>query len=147
MRPLGSSPPRHLDARDPSRLVLAAGLVVTLALLVVHGCRSVAIPPAEEAPAVEGTLAGTVRGPEGVAPPPGRAVEAVEVDTGARYVTETGATGGFSLMVPPGRYRIEVTLVPGEEVVEGPEVVTIEAGELADDQDVVLGGAGVVRPD
>lgn len=130
-------------ARDIAR---AARLVAALCVLVGTGCRNVAVPPVEEKPSARGTLAGTVRGPSGVAPPAGRQVEAVEVDTGDRYSTETSVTGGFSLMLPPGRYRIEVTLVPGEEIIEDPGVVSVEPGELANQKDVTLGGAGVVEP-
>lgn len=143
MSALGSSYRRHPDHRRVGSCALLV-LALTLGVGVSPACRSVAVPPAGEVPAADGTLAGTVRGPGGVAPPPGRQVEAVNVDTGARYATETGVTGGFSLMVPPGHYRIEVALVPGEEIVEDPGVVTVEAGGLADDKDVTLGGAGVV---
>jgi hypothetical protein len=85
-----------------------------------------------------------VRGPGGVAPPAGRQVEAVDIATGRRYATETNPVGGFSLLLPPGRYRVEVALTPGETVVESPGIVTVEPSELADEQDVILGGAGVV---
>jgi hypothetical protein len=79
-----------------------------------------------------------------VAPVEGRLVEAVEVDTGLRYGTKTNAAGAFSLMLPPGRYRLEVALGPGESVIKDPGVVTLGSSELAHGQDVTLGGAGVV---
>ncbi len=107
------------------------------------GCRSAVGPPVE-APPARGTLAGSVRGPEGVAPVEGRLVEAVDVDTGVRYGTRTNAVGGFSLMLPPGRYRLGVVLGPGESIVEDPGVVTLGPSELARDKDVTLGGAGVI---
>jgi hypothetical protein len=146
MSALSPSHRRHPDAGGAGPRVFVA-LAFTLGVLVAPACRPVAIPPGGEFPTAEGTLAGTVRGPEGIAPPPGRQVEAVNVDTEARYATETGVTGGFSVMVPPGRYRIEVTLVPGEEVIRDPGVVAVESGGLADGKDVVLGGAGVFGQD
>jgi hypothetical protein len=121
----------------------AACLLATLGLVGGIGCRSAAVPPVE-APPARGTLAGSVCGPEGVAPVEGRLVEAVEVDTGFRYGTKTNAAGGFSLMLPPGRYRLEVALGPGESIIEDPGVVTLEPSQLAHGQDVTLGGAGVV---
>jgi hypothetical protein len=123
---------------------LALGLLAAPVLVGGIGCRSVAVPPVE-APPARGTLAGSVFGPEGVAPVEGRLVEAVEVDTGFRYGTKTNAAGGFSLMLPPGRYRLEVVLAPGESIIEDPGVVTLEPSQLAHDQDVTLGGAGVVE--
>jgi hypothetical protein len=123
----------------------AAGVLAMLVLVGGIGCRSAGVPPVE-APPARGTLAGSVFGPEGVAPVEGRLVEAVEVDTGFRYGTKTNAAGGFSLMLPPGRYRLEVALGPGESILEDPGVVTLEPSQLAHGQDVTLGGAGVVEP-
>jgi hypothetical protein len=122
----------------------AACLLGTLVLVGGIGCRSAAVPPVEPPP-VRGTLAGSVRGPEGVAPVEGRLVEAVEVDTGLRFGTKTNAVGGFSLMLPPGRYRLEVALGPGESIIEDPGVVALEPSQLAHGQDLTLGGAGVVE--
>jgi len=108
------------------------------------GCSGVAVPAAEKNPSAKGTLSGAVRGPGGVAPPAGRRVEAVDAETGRRYTTETNAVGGFSMMLPPGRYRVDVALAAGETVVDSPGIVTVEPSELIDEQDVTLGGAGVV---
>jgi hypothetical protein len=82
-----------------------------------------------------------------VAPVAGRQVAAVEVDTGERYETNTNVVGTYTVMLPPGRYRVEVDLASGEAIVEEPGVVEVGPGELAEDQDFTLGGAGVVRED
>jgi hypothetical protein len=120
--------------------------LLSMAVLVpAAACRSVAVPPGDENPSARGTLSGTVRGPGGVAPPPGRQVDAVEVETGRRYTTVTSVTGSYSLMIPPGRYRLEVELEPGESLADEPGVVTVEASELADEQDFTLAGAGIVK--
>lgn len=108
-------------------------------------CRS--LPPGPIDTEARGTLAGGVRGPEGVAPVENRLVEAVEVDTGYRESTKTNVLGEFSLLLPPGRYRIEVALAPGEAVVEEPGVIELGPSELVPHADVVLGGAGVVGED
>jgi hypothetical protein len=59
----------------------------------------------------------------GSGPVAGRLVSAVELGTGARYSTTTYVTGGFTLLVPPGRYRLEVALARAERVAEGPGVL------------------------
>jgi hypothetical protein len=127
--------------RDRAR----AALLAAVALAAVPGCRSGAVLDPGENPSARGTIAGTVRGPEGVAPAEGRLVEAVEVQSGLRYGTTTNPAGGFSLMVPPGRYRLEVALTPPESIIKEPGVITVEPSGLVDEQDVVLGGAGVVE--
>jgi hypothetical protein len=92
-----------------------------------------------------GTIAGRVQGPEGIAPPRGRLVEAVEILSGRRYSTHTNATGAFSFLIPPGRYRIDVVLRRGEAVVRRPEPIENKAGGVVTDAAFVLGGAGVAH--
>jgi hypothetical protein len=123
------------------RWTRSAILLGTLAMCA-PACRT--LGPAEVNEDTRGTLAGVVRGPEGIAPVKGRLVEAVEVDTRERLGTRTNAEGGWSLLVPPGRYRIEVTLAPGETVVKDPGVVEVGPSQLVPHADVELGGAGVV---
>jgi len=125
-----------------TRAGMRSAVVLGALALCVPACRS--LGPAEVNEDTRGTLAGVVRGPEGVDPVEGRLVEAVAVDTGERLGTRTNAEGGWSLLVPPGRYRIEVTLGPGESVVRDPGVVEVGPSQLVPHADVVLGGAGVV---
>lgn len=138
------------NTRAPAQPDGARGTALIAALclaLAATGCTGVPVPATEKDPSAQGTLSGAVRGPGGVAPPAGRQVEAVDVETGRRYATETNTVGGFSLLLPPGRYRVEVALTSGETVVESPGIVTVEPSELVDEQDVTLGGAGVVDGD
>jgi len=46
----------------------------------------------------------------------GRRVEALDLSGGRRYSVTTSVTGGFSIPVPPGKYRLEVELREGERV-------------------------------
>jgi hypothetical protein len=140
------------DLERPShrrRLSRPAALFFFMALLfpLTATCRSVAVPPGDRDPSADGTVSGTVRGPDGVAPAAGREVEAVEVETGRRYTAQTNVAGSYSLMVPAGRYRLELKLEAGESLAREPEVVAVRPGELAKGQDFTLGGAGIVEED
>lgn len=116
---------------------------VALLVLLLADCRSAAPPALEPVPTARATLAGKVTGPQGIGPVAGRQVVAVDVTTGARYATKTHLSGGFTLLVPPGRYRLEVALARAESIVEEPGVLDLAPGALVRDADVVLGGAGV----
>jgi hypothetical protein len=131
-----------MHERRKGRQRIRSAVLLGVLALCVPACRS--LGPAEVNEDTRGTLAGVVRGPEGVAPVEGRLVEAVAVDTGRRLGTRTNAEGGWTLLVPPGRYRIEVTLGPGESVVRDPGVIDVGPSQLVPHADVVLGGAGVV---
>jgi hypothetical protein len=117
-----------------------------LALSALASCRTVApVVGGDEVPGARGTLSGTVRGADNTAPAVGRKVEAVEVDTGARYAATTNVTGGFTIMVPKGRYRLMVALLEGETVAEDPGVVNVSRSDAESRIDIVLSGGS--RPD
>lgn len=109
------------------------------------GCRTAGPLVGGDREPANGTISGSVAGPDGVAPVRDRLVEAVEVETGDRYPTTTSSTGGYTIELPPGRYRLEVDLADGEELASGPGVVEVGEGQLVTGVDFVLGGAGVVR--
>jgi hypothetical protein len=119
------------------RAVLWASLA---ALVTAGGCRTVApVVGGDDVPGARGTLSGTVRGADNTAPAVGRTVEAVEVDTGQRYSAITNVTGGFTIMVPEGRYRLKVALLEGESVVKDPGVVNVSKSDAESRIDIVLG--------
>jgi hypothetical protein len=115
-------------------------LVLILPLL---DCRTAAPLIGAEAIPARATVAGRVTGPMGSDPVAGRLVSAVDVTTAARYWTTTSVTGGFTLLVPPGRYRLNVALARAERLVEEPRVLDLDPGAFVDDADFVLGGAGI----
>jgi len=128
-------------------IALPLAWVATLVAFVLGAgaCRSLAPVPLDAQ--ARGTVAGTVRGPEGVAPVADRLVELVEIESGRRESTKTNDVGDYSILVPPGRYRVEVALGPGEVVVSDPGLVDVAPSQLVAHVDVVLGGAGVVEPE
>jgi carboxypeptidase family protein len=69
----------------------------------------------------------------------GREVSAIHVLTSKRYSAVTNVTGGFSIKVPPGEYRLEVTLREGEKVVRQPGVVHINKSDLDANLEIVVG--------
>jgi hypothetical protein len=84
-----------------------------------------------------GTIAGTVTA--GGQALPGREVRAVRIGTTDTWAAVTNVTGGFTIQVPPGRYRLEVTLAEGERVVRQPNVVDINESDLDANLEIVVG--------
>ena len=124
-------------------------LAVTAAVLcTVAGCRP-GTPVIDTGPKpiqADGTISGTVRGPEGTTPFEGRAVEVVNVDTGTRQRVLTNSAGGFTFKVKPGKYRVELTLHEGETIVKGPGVIDVNRSDVDSNADFVIGASTIARP-
>lgn len=93
-----------------------------------------------EDPNTPGTIAGILEDTSG-GPLANRAIHAVHVDSGRRHSASTGVTGGFSIPVPPGKYRLEVDLAAGESLVKSPGVIDVNESDLDADLKVVIGRA------
>ena len=85
-----------------------------------------------------GTIAGIMRTAGGDALP-GRRVNAIRVGTSQTYSAVTNVTGGFSIPVPPGKYRLEPELREGEKVVREPGVVDINKSDLDANLVIIVG--------
>jgi hypothetical protein len=114
-------------------------LLAVLALFVGAACRTSrpvwsATPGDDSTP---GTIAGVLKTPGGE-PVAGRSVSAISLGTSQKYTAITSVTGGFSILVPPGRYRLEPELHEGETVVRDPGVVDIEKSDLDANREIVI---------
>ena len=111
--------------------------------LVAAACRQ-GIPVIDTGPRpqqADGTISGTVRGPEGTSPIEGRGVEVVNVETGARQKAVTNPAGGFTFKVAPGKYRVVLTLLEGEVIVKQPPVLTVNRSDVDAHADFVIGSS------
>jgi hypothetical protein len=79
---------------------------------------------------VGGTIAGNVRATGGAVALVGRKVTAVDVVTGARYETSTSITGGYTIKVPEGTYRLDLELRDGETIAKRPGQTRINNSDL-----------------
>ena len=66
-------------------------------------------------------------------------VHAVRADSTEKYSAVTNVTGGFSIKVPPGDYRLQVDLRDGERVLKDPGTVHINKSDLDANLEIVLG--------
>jgi hypothetical protein len=132
-----------LDGRRAYVMAILCAAVMAVAVTSVAACRrgGPVIDPGERPPTTDGTISGTVRGPEGTSSIAGRDVEVLNLATGERMQTKTNNAGGFSFKVKPGKYRVEVTLVPGESVLKRPGVMNINHSDVDAHADFVLGSA------
>lgn len=117
-------------------------------LFAIAGCqRGVhVVDPGPGPEASDGTITGTVRGPEGSPAIDGRVVEAVNVSTGERQRAVTNRAGEFTLKVRPGRYRVELTLRGGERLARQPGTLDVTPRNVDAHADFVLRGTRVSRP-
>jgi hypothetical protein len=85
-----------------------------------------------------GTLSGTVTSSTGT-PLEGRRVSAIDVTTEQHYEVTTAKTGGYTIKVPPGRYRLEVELRGGDQLATQPDQKQVNVGDLDANLDFVVG--------
>jgi carboxypeptidase family protein len=86
-----------------------------------------------------GTIGGILQAQGGGSPLAGRQVEAIDTISNARFSAITNVTGGFSIEVPPGKYRLKVQLLDGEAVVKQPGTIDIEPSDLDANIEVEVG--------
>ena len=85
-----------------------------------------------------GTISGTVTSSAGT-PLQGRRVTAIEMGTDMRYDATTANTGGYTIKVPLGHYRLEVELRGGEQLARQPEETHITTGDVDAQLNFVIG--------
>jgi hypothetical protein len=79
-------------------------------------------------PDVSGTISGMVS--DGAVPLGGRKVIAVNVETGGQVETSTTPTGGYTMRVPAGKYKLELELHSGETLATTPDPTEVDPGDL-----------------
>lgn len=122
--------------------------VVALLVAVVSGAAGLAcrrgvpvLDAGEKPPAVDGTISGRVTTEGDSARLGSRRVEVVNLGTGERRSVSTSTDGGFTLKVPPGRYRLQVELRPGEAIRKAPDTIDINPSDMDSDLVVVVAAA------
>jgi hypothetical protein len=137
-------------AAGPDRFRFMTLISLTLALLVfvsLAGCRrGMPVDTAPQPAPVDGLLRGTIRGSEGSIPVDGRTVEVVNVATGQRQQATTSGTGGYSMKLTPGKYRVELVLRGGESVVQRPGIIDLNPSDLDARADFVVSTGRLSRP-
>jgi hypothetical protein len=114
-------------------------LLAALALLAAPACR-MGRPLVDTSTdmTTPGTIAGIVKDPTGE-PLAARVVHAVGAASAQKFSATTNITGGFSIKVPPGDYRLQVDLLEGEKVLKDPGLVHINKSDLDANLEIVLG--------
>ena len=125
-------------------LWLFAALAGIITLAACHGGPVVDLSP--KPLQADGTISGTVRGPEGTSAIDGRQVDVVNVDTGERQHTATNSAGGFTFKVRPGKYRVELALRDGETLIKKPDVINVNRTDVDAHADFIVGAARTARP-
>ena len=112
------------------------------ALLAASGCRTgqPIFDSSHQNQETPGTIGGILRAGVGGEPVAGRVVVAVSLsDAAQQFSATTNVTGGFSIKVPPGHYRLEVDLREGERVLRSPGIIDINKSDLDANLEIVVG--------
>jgi hypothetical protein len=112
-------------------LVAAGALLLSIAC---HPSRPVIDPGPK--PDVEGTISGMVRDQD--MPLGGRKITAINTKTGARFDASSASSGGYTMRVPAGTYRLEFELHAGEALALAPQPTEVDAGDLDAGRDFVV---------
>jgi hypothetical protein len=122
-------------------MALLCTVALGIAVLSIGACRRgvPVIDPGQPPPTVDGTISGTIRGPEGTSSIADRQVTVTNVETGDRQSITTNNAGGFTFKVKPGRYRVSVALAEGETVLKEPGIMHINKSDVDAHADFIIG--------
>ena len=119
-------------------LTRAALVLLAISLAACNAAHGPVLDRGSKPTGVNGTISGIVRlAGGGVAA--NRRVTAIDVATGVRTDTTTGTNGGYTMKLPPGKYRLEVELQGTEKVTEQPAETEITGSDLDSGRDFVIG--------
>ena len=59
-----------------------------------------------------------------------RKVTAINMKSGSREEASTTSIGGYTMRVPPGTYRLELEVRPGEALAAVPDATEVDPGDL-----------------
>lgn len=138
-----------VELRCYSRAAVIAALMLLAGVLTVAACRRGApvLDPGPKPPEMNGTISGRVTGVADSTRLVNRRVTIVSLDNGMKFTTSTSSTGGFTMKVPPGHYRVEIALRTDEHLVKAPDIVSINPSDVdANLEFVVAVGAAQHRP-
>ena len=110
--------------------VVITSVLVAGSLAFSLACHPVPVLGGGSQPSVGGTIAGKVSEAGGNVALVGRKVTAINIVTGARYETTTSVTGGYTIRVPEGGYRLDVELREGETMAKRPDETHINNSDL-----------------
>jgi hypothetical protein len=133
--------PRHrIGSPKEMRMNRLAALSAVLVLMAVPACRMwqpVGVRSSGDM-TTPGTIGGILSavGGERLA---GREVRAVHIGGADKYSAVTNVTGGFTIKVPPGEYRLEIDLREGEKIVRSPGTIHINKSDLDANLEIVVG--------
>ena len=85
-----------------------------------------------------GTISGNVTSTTGT-PLEGRRVSAIDMATEAHFDATTSKGGGYTIKVPPGRYRLEVELRGGDQLAQQPGQTNVNIGDVDETLNFVIG--------
>ena len=130
------------------RIRLISSIAAAMVLVTLAACRSGApvVDPSPKPPQMDGTISGTVRGPEGTSSIEGRQVTVINTATGERQSVATNNAGGFTFKVKPGKYRVELALQPGESILKRPGIMDINNSDVDAHADFIVGSGRLVSP-
>lgn len=127
-----------MENGTPRAAVVVATLMLIAGLLSGVACRRgvPVVDPGQQPPTVDGTISGRLTTVGDSSRLVGRRIEVINVQTGDRRSVSSSSDGGFTVKVPPGKYRLQIELRPGEAIVRGPETIDINQSDV--DSNIVI---------
>ena len=102
-------------------------ITILMCAVVLGGCRTL---NADRVPSARATISGSLRAPGHEKATAHRDITIVDVENGRTYHAQTNDVGDYTVLVPPGTYRVNVVLRPSEVLSAVAEPVQVDAGGI-----------------
>jgi hypothetical protein len=122
-------------------MTLRTGAAMVVLMMLSSGCAARHGRPiigGSTIPNPTGTISGNVTTTGGT-PLEGRRVTAIDMATEQHYDVTTASNGGYTVKVPPGKYRLEVELRGGDQLARQPDQLNVNVGDVDETINFVIG--------